>query len=148
MLAWIGCHLLSRSPIVRHDGPVSVAGAYTIPEVRELAERAGLDWCEPDASLAMSIPPPLESGMSMTASLECSDAIAGTTWDAVVVGAGPAGALAAHQLAVGGARVLLVEKKRFPRWKVCGACLNGQALAVLDSTGLGARWSRGWARLS
>jgi 2-polyprenyl-3-methyl-5-hydroxy-6-metoxy-1,4-benzoquinol methylase len=42
VLAWTGCHLLSRSPIVRHDGPVSVAGAYTIPEVSELAERAGL----------------------------------------------------------------------------------------------------------
>jgi 2-polyprenyl-3-methyl-5-hydroxy-6-metoxy-1,4-benzoquinol methylase len=41
-LAWAGCHVLSRSPIVRHDGPVSVAGAYTIPEVRTLAERAGL----------------------------------------------------------------------------------------------------------
>jgi flavin-dependent dehydrogenase len=33
--------------------------------------------------------------------------------------------------------VLLVEKKQFPRWKVCGACLNGQALSVLGSTGLG-----------
>jgi 2-polyprenyl-3-methyl-5-hydroxy-6-metoxy-1,4-benzoquinol methylase len=42
VLAWIGCRLLSRSPIVRHDGPVSVAGAYTIPEVAELAESAGL----------------------------------------------------------------------------------------------------------
>jgi 2-polyprenyl-3-methyl-5-hydroxy-6-metoxy-1,4-benzoquinol methylase len=42
VLAWIGCRLLSRSPIVRHDGPVSVAGAYTIPEVAELAELAGL----------------------------------------------------------------------------------------------------------
>jgi len=73
----------------------------------------------------------------MTASLESSDAITGATWDAVVVGAGPAGALAARQLAEGGARVLLVEKKRFPRWKVCGACLNGQALSVLESTGLG-----------
>ena len=41
-LAWVGCHLLSRSPIVRHDGPVSVASAYTIPEVSALAERAGL----------------------------------------------------------------------------------------------------------
>ena len=42
VLAWVGCHLLSRSPIVRHDGPVSVAGAYTIPEVAELADLAGL----------------------------------------------------------------------------------------------------------
>jgi len=41
-LAWAGCRLLSRSPIVRHDGPVSVAAAFTLAEVRELATRAGL----------------------------------------------------------------------------------------------------------
>ncbi len=66
----------------------------------------------------------------------------GAIWDAVVVGAGPAGAFAARQLAASGARVLLVEKKRFPRWKVCGACLNGQALAVLEAGGLGSLVSR------
>jgi len=65
------------------------------------------------------------------------DSLSGTSWDAIVVGAGPAGALAARLLALGGARVLLVEKKRFPRSKVCGACLNGQAMAVLRSAGLG-----------
>jgi flavin-dependent dehydrogenase len=58
-------------------------------------------------------------------------------WDAIVIGAGPAGALAARELAVQGARVLLVEKRRFPREKVCGGCLNGRAMAVLDSVGLG-----------
>jgi menaquinone-9 beta-reductase len=52
------------------------------------------------------------------------------------VGAGPAGAFAAHQLAAGGARVLLVDKKRFPRSKVCGACLGAQALDILQSAGL------------
>ena len=41
-LAWAGCRLLSRSPIVRHDGPVSVAAAFTLSEVRELASRAGI----------------------------------------------------------------------------------------------------------
>ncbi|MGB5136409.1 MAG: FAD-dependent oxidoreductase, partial [Prochlorococcaceae cyanobacterium] len=58
-------------------------------------------------------------------------------WDVVVVGAGPAGALASFDLARRGLRVLLVEKRRFPRWKVCGCCLNGQARAVLDALGLG-----------
>ncbi len=70
-------------------------------------------------------------------------ALDGTVWDAIVVGAGPAGALASHQLAVGGARVLLVDKKRFPRPKVCGACLSGQALAALRSAGLGSLVARG-----
>jgi len=65
-----------------------------------------------------------------------------TPWDAVVVGAGPAGALAARQLAMGGGRVLLVDKKKFPRWKICGACLNGQALESLCSAGLGSLVTR------
>lgn len=60
----------------------------------------------------------------------------GRVWDAVVVGAGPAGAVAARALAAGRARVLLVERKAFPRPKVCGACLNVKALAVLNSAGL------------
>jgi 2-polyprenyl-6-methoxyphenol hydroxylase-like FAD-dependent oxidoreductase len=55
----------------------------------------------------------------------------------VVVGAGPAGALAALGLARQGVPVLLVERRRFPRWKVCGACLSGQALAALEQAGQG-----------
>ena len=63
--------------------------------------------------------------------------VAASVWDAIVLGAGPAGALAARQLAIGGARVVLVDRKPFPRRKVCGACLNKMALDVLDSMGLG-----------
>jgi flavin-dependent dehydrogenase len=58
-------------------------------------------------------------------------------WDVVVVGAGPAGGLAALDLAQRGLRVLLVEKRAFPRWKVCGCCLNAQAQAVLAMVGQG-----------
>lgn len=58
-------------------------------------------------------------------------------WDVIVVGAGPAGALAARQLATQQLKVLLVEKQAFPRWKVCGSCLNGHALKSLESAGLG-----------
>jgi len=58
-------------------------------------------------------------------------------WDAVVVGAGPAGALAAHDLARSGASVLLVDRAAFPRWKVCGACLSPGARVVLERAGLG-----------
>jgi flavin-dependent dehydrogenase len=65
------------------------------------------------------------------------EAAATTVWDAIVLGGGPSGSLAARQLAAAGYRVLLVEKKPFPRGKVCGACLNGAALGVLRSVGLG-----------
>lgn len=42
LLAQVGCRLLSRSPIVHFDGPVSVEGALNLDEIRTLADRAGL----------------------------------------------------------------------------------------------------------
>ena len=65
-----------------------------------------------------------------------------TMWDAAVVGAGPAGSIAARQLARDGASVLLVDRQRFPRWKVCGACLGPGASRLLDAANLGALPSR------
>src|SRR6476661_402568 len=50
------------------------------------------------------------------------------TYDALVVGAGPAGSSTATHLARAGARVLLVDKARFPRDKPCGGGLTGRAL--------------------
>jgi menaquinone-9 beta-reductase len=75
----------------------------------------------------------------MSADLACGalDDLDGTTWDAIVIGAGPAGAMAARRVASAGARVLLVEKKKLPRSKVCGACLSRAALAELELAGLG-----------
>jgi geranylgeranyl reductase family protein len=49
-------------------------------------------------------------------------------FDAVVVGAGPAGSTAAYRLATAGASVLLVDKARFPRDKPCGGGLTDRAL--------------------
>ena len=40
--AVVGCHVLSRSPIVHYDGPVSVQAAWTEGELREMAAEAGL----------------------------------------------------------------------------------------------------------
>ncbi|MCX6545175.1 MAG: FAD-dependent monooxygenase [Acidobacteria bacterium] len=57
-------------------------------------------------------------------------------WDAIVVGAGPAGAFAARGLARAGLATLLVDRKPFPRHKVCGGCLNARAVGVLESAGL------------
>ncbi len=53
-------------------------------------------------------------------------------WDAIVAGAGPAGSVAATLLARAGARVLLVDRARFPREKLCGDSLNPGTVARLD----------------
>jgi flavin-dependent dehydrogenase len=53
-------------------------------------------------------------------------------WDAAVIGAGPAGAIAAISLARKGRAVVLIDKAAFPRDKVCGCCLSAAALEVLD----------------
>ena len=57
-------------------------------------------------------------------------------WDVIIVGAGPAGAMAACQLARTGLRTMLLDRRSFPRTKVCGACLNLVALDVLRSAGM------------
>lgn len=41
-LAWLGCRVFTRSPVVRVDGPLSVERAFTAAEVRDLARKAGL----------------------------------------------------------------------------------------------------------
>jgi SAM-dependent methyltransferase len=41
-LAWAGSRLLTRSPVVHVDGPLSVEGAFTCAEARGLAREAGL----------------------------------------------------------------------------------------------------------
>jgi len=60
-----------------------------------------------------------------------------TIWDVVVIGAGVAGGLAALDCARRGLRVLVVEQRAFPRWKVCGCCFNAQAQAVLTAVDQG-----------
>ncbi len=57
--------------------------------------------------------------------------------DVAVVGAGPAGALVATCLARSGADVVLLDRQRFPRDKVCGCCMSAGTLALLRRAGLG-----------
>jgi geranylgeranyl reductase family protein len=52
-------------------------------------------------------------------------------FDAIVVGAGPAGSTTAYRLARAGARVLLLDKARFPRDKPCGGGLTLRAVRQL-----------------
>src|SRR5512138_1516546 len=58
--------------------------------------------------------------------------------DALVVGAGPAGSIAALVLARAGATVHLIDRARFPRDKLCGDTLNPGSLSMLDRHGIGA----------
>jgi len=56
--------------------------------------------------------------------------------DVLVVGAGPAGSIAALVLARAGVRVRLVDRARFPRDKLCGDTLNPGTLSILDRLGI------------
>ncbi|MCU0688337.1 MAG: FAD-dependent monooxygenase [Phycisphaerales bacterium] len=57
-------------------------------------------------------------------------------WPVVVIGAGPAGAVAALVAARAGARVLLIERCAWPRTKVCGSCLNPAGVRMLEAVGV------------
>ncbi|HEX3843277.1 MAG TPA: NAD(P)/FAD-dependent oxidoreductase [Steroidobacteraceae bacterium] len=60
-----------------------------------------------------------------------------TPYDAIIIGAGPAGSSAAILLARAGWSVALLEATPFPRRKVCGECIAAGNLPLLDALGLG-----------
>ena len=53
-------------------------------------------------------------------------------WDAIIVGAGPAGSSLASRLGSVGRSVLLLDSARFPRDKLCGEYLGAGCLPLLD----------------
>lgn len=65
--------------------------------------------------------------------------------DVIVVGAGPAGSATAFYLAQAGLDVLLLEKTRFPREKVCGDGLTPRAVQQLIQMGVDID-APGWIR--
>ena len=66
--------------------------------------------------------------------------------DVIVVGAGPSGSTTAYYLASAGLNVLLLEKSRFPREKVCGDGLTPRAVKALVAMGVPISESDGWLR--
>jgi 2-polyprenyl-6-methoxyphenol hydroxylase-like FAD-dependent oxidoreductase len=64
-----------------------------------------------------------------------------TRFDAIIIGAGPAGSTAAILLSQAGWSVALVEKQAFPRRKVCGECIAASNLPLLDALGIGAEFA-------
>jgi geranylgeranyl reductase family protein len=81
-------------------------------------------------------------------------------FDAIVVGAGPAGSTTAFRLSRAGARVLLLDRERFPRDKPCGGGLTYRAVRqlpvpvdavvedVVERVELGFRYGRRFERRS
>ncbi len=53
-------------------------------------------------------------------------------WDAIIVGAGPAGSAAAIELGRRGARVCVVDRATFPRAKTCGDAVSNRASRIVD----------------
>jgi geranylgeranyl reductase family protein len=66
--------------------------------------------------------------------------------DVIVVGAGPAGSTTAFYLAQAGLDVLVLEKARFPREKVCGDGLTPRAVKALIGMGISVGEQDGWVR--
>jgi menaquinone-9 beta-reductase len=56
--------------------------------------------------------------------------------DVIIAGGGPAGASAAIHLTMGGARVLLVEQKQFPRPKLCGEFISPECVPHFERLGV------------
>lgn len=62
-----------------------------------------------------------------------------SAYDLIVVGGGPAGTAAAVTAARSGARVLLLERGRLPRHKVCGEFVSAESLELLSALLCGAK---------
>ena len=79
----------------------------------------------------------------MTSALPAADG--DRSVDVIVVGAGPGGSATAAWLAKAGKDVVLLEKSRFPRDKICGDGLTPRAVRQLINLGIPLSETDGWA---
>ena len=86
------------------------------------------------------VPPATQTGNGARPGRPVDDA------DVIVVGAGPAGSTTAYYLAQAGLDVLLLEKSRFPREKVCGDGLTPRGVRALVAMGISVSEQDGWVR--
>jgi hypothetical protein len=134
----------AAQPLAR--GPCRRAGLGARGVVAGRAGRDGRARRPARGARAADLPPAHAVVVDALTTVLSLEAAAARTWDALVVGAGPAGSLAALELARAGRSVLVVERASFPRDKACGGCLNATALAALRASGLGALPAEAGAR--
>ena len=143
ILVALGARLLTTSGVVHTDASLSVRAAFTVTGTADAGPRRRIARCKDYAPFSLSHVAGVEESMmpnsqdDRIAATLSWDETAREPWDAVIAGAGPAGAVCAYLLARRGHSVLLVDKSDFPRSKVCGSCLNGAALSALAVVGLG-----------
>ncbi|MBI2583636.1 MAG: NAD(P)/FAD-dependent oxidoreductase [Candidatus Aenigmarchaeota archaeon] len=63
-------------------------------------------------------------------------------YDVIVIGAGPAGTVAAMYLADAGANILLIDKESFPRDKICGDAQGRKAAGIMKELGIYGEYER------
>ena len=135
-VAWLGSHLLGllgANEVTREDGVTSVVAGFAGHELSALWPPSGARW-----RLREYFAWPFTHCLVADGR---SEQPMHTDTDALVIGAGPAGASAAIRLASFGWRVTLLEQTLFPRQKVCGECLGPASLELLDELGLGSKVS-------
>ncbi|MGC9287197.1 MAG: geranylgeranyl reductase family protein, partial [Hydrogenobaculum sp.] len=54
-------------------------------------------------------------------------------YDVIVIGGGPAGAGASYELADAGAKVLVIEKAKYPRPKLCAGCISKRSIGLFPA---------------
>jgi len=63
-------------------------------------------------------------------------------YDVVIIGGGPAGAGASYELADAGAKVLVIEKAKYPRPKLCAGCISKRSVDLFPAFNLKNRHKR------